>query len=155
MQEVGKTFFFSMTAPWSELDTICQKYLRTSNLVERLSSILLDLISKRLVQSFPLKLSSILITTNLSDFSKFNDGLERQSFVPVLSSLNAHQHLLMTRVMKFLLCHQISLPTSLVMYEGVPDEDGLLQAIFPAKERFRKTIRMTLPISIPLNKIRG
>lgn len=39
--------YFSMTAPWSELDTVYQKYLRTSNLVERLSSILSDLISKR------------------------------------------------------------------------------------------------------------
>lgn len=39
--------YFSMTAPWSDLDTMYQKYLRTSNLVERLSSILSDLISKR------------------------------------------------------------------------------------------------------------
>ena len=29
--------------------------------------------------------------------------------------------------------------------EGVPDEDGLLQAIRPAQERFRKIIRMTAP----------
>lgn len=42
--------FFSMTPPWSELDAIYQKYLRTSNLVERLSLILSDLISKRFVQ---------------------------------------------------------------------------------------------------------
>jgi Dynamin central region len=39
--------FFSMTSPWCELDSIYQKYLRTSNLVERLSSLLSDLISKR------------------------------------------------------------------------------------------------------------
>jgi Dynamin central region len=39
--------FFSMTAPWSELDSFYQKYLRTSNLVERLSSVLSDLIAKR------------------------------------------------------------------------------------------------------------
>ena len=39
--------YFSMTAPWSDLDTMYQKYLRTSNLVERLSSILSDLILKR------------------------------------------------------------------------------------------------------------
>lgn len=41
--------FFSMTVPWSELDPMYQKYLRTSNLVDRLSSILSDLISKRSV----------------------------------------------------------------------------------------------------------
>jgi hypothetical protein len=29
--------------------------------------------------------------------------------------------------------------------EGVPDEDGLLQAIRPAQKRFRKSIRMTAP----------
>ena len=39
--------FFAMTPPWSELDAVYQKYLKTSNLVDRLSSILSDLISKR------------------------------------------------------------------------------------------------------------
>lgn len=42
--------FFSMTAPWSELEFMYQKYLRTSNLVDRLSAILSDLILKRLVR---------------------------------------------------------------------------------------------------------
>lgn len=41
--------FFTLTAPWSELDTMYHKYLRTRNLVERLSSVLSDLISKRSV----------------------------------------------------------------------------------------------------------
>jgi hypothetical protein len=44
--------FFTLTAPWSELDTMYHKYLRTRNLVGRLSSVLSDLISKRSV--FPL-----------------------------------------------------------------------------------------------------
>jgi len=39
--------FFSLTSTWAELDSTYQKYLRTGNLVERLSSILSDLISKR------------------------------------------------------------------------------------------------------------
>lgn len=39
--------FFSMTAPWSDLDGVYQKYLRTRNLVERLSGVLSDLIAKR------------------------------------------------------------------------------------------------------------
>jgi hypothetical protein len=39
--------FFSTKSPWCELDSIYQKYLRTQNLVERLSSILSDLIAKR------------------------------------------------------------------------------------------------------------
>ena len=44
--------FFSMTPPWSELDAVYQKYLKTSNLVDRLSSILSDLISKRFLNLF-------------------------------------------------------------------------------------------------------
>lgn len=39
--------FFATTAPWCELGGLYQKYLRTSNLVERLSLILSDLIAKR------------------------------------------------------------------------------------------------------------
>lgn len=39
--------FFTLTPPWSGLDSMYQKYLRTSNLIGRLSSILSDLISKR------------------------------------------------------------------------------------------------------------
>lgn len=45
-------FFFAMTPPWSELDAVYQKYLKTSNLMERVSSILSDLISKRPVSIF-------------------------------------------------------------------------------------------------------
>ena len=44
--------FFAMTPPWSELDAVYQKYLKTSNLVDRLSSILSDLISKRSLSLF-------------------------------------------------------------------------------------------------------
>lgn len=39
--------YFSMTAPWSSLESTYQNYLRTSNLTERLSIILFELISKR------------------------------------------------------------------------------------------------------------
>ncbi|KAG6846291.1 hypothetical protein H0H93_014836, partial [Arthromyces matolae] len=39
--------YFASTAVWSGLDELYQKYLRTGNLVERLSHILSDLISKR------------------------------------------------------------------------------------------------------------
>jgi hypothetical protein len=39
--------FFSSNAPWCELESVYQKYLRTGNLVDRLSSVLSDLIAKR------------------------------------------------------------------------------------------------------------
>ena len=39
--------FFSSTPPWSEMDAMYQKYLRTTNLIKRLSDILSDLVAKR------------------------------------------------------------------------------------------------------------
>jgi Dynamin central region len=41
--------FFATESEWCDLDSIYHRYLRTSNLVARLSEILSDLISKRLV----------------------------------------------------------------------------------------------------------
>jgi hypothetical protein len=36
--------------------------------------------------------------------------------------------------------------------EGVPDEDGLIQSIRPAQERFRRAIRVTAPEFKPFEK---
>jgi hypothetical protein len=47
-----ETDFFASKAPWSELDGAYQPYLRTRNLVDRLSSVLSALISKRSVRLF-------------------------------------------------------------------------------------------------------
>ena len=44
--------FFSLTAPWSAMEAYYQKYLRTSNLTERLSTMLSELISKRSAAAF-------------------------------------------------------------------------------------------------------
>lgn len=44
--------FFAMRSPWCDLDPMYQRYLRTANLVERLSEILSGLISKRFVSNF-------------------------------------------------------------------------------------------------------
>ncbi len=41
--------FFSGTSPWNELETVYARYLRTENLVTRLSQVLSDLIGKRYV----------------------------------------------------------------------------------------------------------
>ena len=43
--------FFTTEPGWCDLDAMHQKYLKTSNLVARLSEILSDLISKRFVSS--------------------------------------------------------------------------------------------------------
>lgn len=45
--------FFASTAVWSDLDEMYKKYLCTRNLVERLSALLSDLISKRWVTNLP------------------------------------------------------------------------------------------------------
>ncbi|KAF8161524.1 P-loop containing nucleoside triphosphate hydrolase protein [Crassisporium funariophilum] len=117
--------FFSMTAPWSELDAMYQKYLRTANLVERLSSILSDLISKRLPQIQDELEKSIIHTRSL---------LQLLPKAPASDPRNEISSLL----------HVFTSDLSRHV-EGVPDEDGLLQAIRPAQERFRRAIRGTAP----------
>lgn len=117
--------YFSMTAPWSELDTVYQKYLRTSNLVERLSSILSDLISKRLPQ--------------------IQDELEKSIFnarqaVSALPKEPSNDPLNEIVTMLHVFTNDISKHV-----EGIPDEDGLLQSVRPAQERFRLEIRKTAP----------
>lgn len=47
--------FFATESGWCDLDLIYQKYLRTSNLVARLSEILSDLISKRFLSTVILR----------------------------------------------------------------------------------------------------
>jgi len=82
--------FFSSTAPWSELDSVYQKYLRTGNLVDRLSSILSDLISKR---SFFITSGVLLILTYVTHF------------VDYLRSTKNSKRTLLLLVMTWLRCH--------------------------------------------------
>lgn len=44
--------FFELTSPWSTLDHTCQQQLGAANLIERLSSLLSQLIARR--SSFPI-----------------------------------------------------------------------------------------------------
>ncbi|CAA7260359.1 unnamed protein product [Cyclocybe aegerita] len=128
--------FFATTAPWCEMDAVYQKYLRTRNLVDRLSLVLSDLISKRLpeIQQEIQRTISVTkaalsrlprepppnpqaeITSLISDFTK---DLEKQ-------------------------------------IDGVPDAKGLIQSIRPAHQSFRKAIRRTAPNFRPFeSKIKG
>ncbi|RXW23695.1 hypothetical protein EST38_g2159 [Candolleomyces aberdarensis] len=122
--------YFAGTSPWSELDPIFHKYLRTRNLVDRLSSVLSDLIAKRLPEIQEELEKSILETQkNLAALppppstDPFND------MAALIYSFNAdlHRHVM-----------------------GIPDKDGLLQAIRPVQQRFRVAIRGTAPLFIPL-----
>ncbi|KAJ7813927.1 P-loop containing nucleoside triphosphate hydrolase protein [Mycena olivaceomarginata] len=117
--------FFTLTPPWSGLDPMYQKYLRTSNLIGRLSSILSDLISKRLPQ----------IQTELENtIQKTRAGLQKLPKPPSSDPVGEIASLL----------HQFIGDLDNVL-EGVSYSDGLLQAIRPAQERFRREIRDTAP----------
>ncbi|KAJ7775530.1 P-loop containing nucleoside triphosphate hydrolase protein [Mycena metata] len=117
--------FFSLTPPWSELDPMYQKYLRTSNLVDRLSSILSDLISKRLPQ-IQIELENTI--------RKTRDGLHQLPKPPSsdpMGEVAGLLHVFIGELDKVL--------------EGIPYDEGLLQVIRPAQERFRREIRNTAP----------
>ncbi|KAJ7653846.1 P-loop containing nucleoside triphosphate hydrolase protein [Mycena rosella] len=117
--------FFSLTPPWSELDPMYQKYLKTSNLVDRLSSILSDLISKRLPQ-IQIELENAI--------QKTQDALQQLPKPPSSDPIGEIASLLHNFVGDL---H--------VLLEGVPRADGLLQTIRPAQARFRRDIRGTAP----------
>ena len=62
--------FFATESGWCDLDQIYQKYLRTSNLVARLSEILSDLISKRFFFHYFIFKSCIIPLTDLVQTSR-------------------------------------------------------------------------------------
>ncbi|KAG6917243.1 hypothetical protein DXG01_003275 [Tephrocybe rancida] len=123
--------FFLSTAAWSGLDTIYQKYLRTGNLVERLSSILSDLISKRLPEIQDEIEKSIVAT---------REALQNLPKAPSTDPRNEIASLLHGFVCD--LARHV---------EGVP-EDGLMQAIRPVQEYFRRAIRVTAPDFQPFER---
>ncbi|KAF8957357.1 P-loop containing nucleoside triphosphate hydrolase protein [Flammula alnicola] len=131
-----ETDFFS-TAPWSDLEEIYRKYLGTGNLVERLSNMLSDLISMRMPQIQDELERSIVHTRELL------------SRLPPAPSSDPRSGIL-TLLHKFAqdLGQQI---------EGVPnsidDSDvGLIQAIRPQQEKFRRAIRATAPNFRPFER---
>ncbi|KAJ7249503.1 P-loop containing nucleoside triphosphate hydrolase protein [Mycena haematopus] len=117
--------FFTLTPPWSDLDPMYQKYLRTSNLVGRLSLILSALISKRLPQ-IQIELENTI--------QKTRDGLHKLPKPPSSDPVGEIASLL----------HQFMGGLDNVL-EGVCDSQGLLQTIRPAHKRFRREIRNTAP----------
>ncbi|KAG6887851.1 hypothetical protein C0995_012216 [Termitomyces sp. Mi166 len=116
--------FFASTAVWSDLDEMYKRYLRTRNLVERLSALLSDLISKRLPKIQEEIEKSVIAT---------RDALHN---LPKPPSSDPHNEIasLLHDFVRDLVRH----------VDGVP-EDGLIQAIRPAQEQFRRAIRVTAP----------
>ncbi|KIJ63510.1 hypothetical protein HYDPIDRAFT_40933 [Hydnomerulius pinastri MD-312] len=121
--------YFSVTQPWCSIDPQYQKYLRTNNLTERLSTILSELIAKRLPE-IQEELTNALRDTE----AKLRALPKAPSNDPVGEVL--HVLSLFTRDLSRRL-------------EGTPDEDGLIQSIRPHQQAFRRAIRETAPNFIP------
>ncbi|KAJ7809004.1 P-loop containing nucleoside triphosphate hydrolase protein [Mycena olivaceomarginata] len=117
--------FFSSISPWFELDSMHQPYLGTSNLVHRLSSILSDLISKRLPQ-IQIELETALQQTRAS--------------IQLLPKPPSDDAILEVTTLVHSFIRELD-----QMIEGVPHADGLIQTIRPAQEEFRRNIRRTAP----------
>lgn len=109
-----------------------QKYLRTSSLVERLSSVLSDLIAKRLPEIQDELERSIHIA---------RESLRKLPREPSQQPVNEVATLL----------HEFVADLSRHI-GGVPDQQGLIQSIRPAQERFRREIRSTAPRFRPYEK---
>ncbi|PBK85320.1 hypothetical protein ARMGADRAFT_1169624 [Armillaria gallica] len=124
--------FFSMTTPWAELDPVYQRYLRTVNLVERLSNILSDLISKRL-PDIQLELERTIEGT-LDQLVKLPKEPSKNPLHEISALLSAFT----VDVSKHV--------------EGIPDEEGILQMIRPAQEQFKRDIRGTVPQFRPFER---
>lgn len=141
--------FFSLTSPWAELDPMYQKYLRTSNLVTRLSSILSDLISKRSVnvpQDGPRLIYSLFRLPEIQDelensMNATHELLNKLPKAPSQQPMNEIANLL----------HVFT--TDLTRHvEGLAQKDALLQTIRPEQETFRRKIRATAPNFVPFER---
>lgn len=124
--------FFSLTSPWSSLEFSYQQHLGTSNLTGQLSDILSELIMKRLPELQD-ELRILL--------EKTQESLKTLPKPPSTDALTEILHLI-GDFSRDLARH----------LEGTPDEDGLLQAIRPAHETFKRAIRATAPNFKPFEK---
>ncbi|PFH47395.1 hypothetical protein AMATHDRAFT_6772 [Amanita thiersii Skay4041] len=123
--------FFS-TTPWSELEGVYQQYLRTRNLVARLSTVLSDLVLKRLPEIQD-ELEQAITRTETS-LSKLPKGPSKDPLSEVMN-----------------LIHEFKSDVSRHA-DGVPEPNALHQLIRPEQERFRRAIRDTIPAFIPFHK---
>ncbi|KAJ7587407.1 P-loop containing nucleoside triphosphate hydrolase protein [Mycena floridula] len=117
--------FFLSTSPWNELDPMYQNYLRTSNLLLRLSKVLSDLITKRLPE----------IKHELDgSIDKAQSSLRALPREPSKEPLYDIANLLSE------FSNDLAVHTC-----GIPRKEGLLQQIRGPQERFRKAIQSTAP----------
>ncbi|KAG1746767.1 P-loop containing nucleoside triphosphate hydrolase protein [Suillus paluster] len=124
--------FFALTQPWSTVEPQYQKFLRTSNLTERLSTILSELIAKRLPEIHK-ELYNIL--------HKTQEEMRKLPKAPSSDAVGEVWHV----VSEFM--RQLSR-----RLEGTPDEGGILQSIRPYQQEFKRAIRATAPPFVPFER---
>ena len=134
--------FFSTTSPWST-ETEYRHRFGTKNLTESLSSILSDLIRRRLVPPQPPDLLRLILHLSRSSLPELEDELQKflqdteaslSEFPPSPSDDAQGDAILLVS----------NFARELATYvEGTPDDDGIHQLIRPLNEEFLEEIRST------------
>lgn len=124
--------FFSSTPPWSEMEAMYQKYLRTSNLIKRLSDILSDLVAKRLPEIHE-EIEAALCGVS--------DALAQ---LPPPPSSDPRADIMR-------LVHAFTKAVA-VQVSGIPDANGLHQKLRPSQDTFRRAIRGSAPAFRPYER---
>ncbi|KAG6333571.1 hypothetical protein ID866_5520 [Astraeus odoratus] len=125
--------FFATTKPWCNLDAHYQLFLRTDKLTERLSTILAELIAKRLPK----------IQDEL--YMVVHETEQELASLPTEPSNDP-----VGEVLRVLSKFMAELAQHLM---GTPDENGLIQTIRPHTEKFKCQIRATAPKFKPWNRL--
>ncbi|KJA28733.1 hypothetical protein HYPSUDRAFT_61585 [Hypholoma sublateritium FD-334 SS-4] len=127
--------FFASTAPWSDIGESYSKYLGTSNLVQRLTDILSELIATRVPQiSKELQRSIEEIRGSIATLPSPPTSDPRSDILTLLHTF---------------------VQAASLQIQGVPDgvgsatKPGLIQAIRPEQEKFKRAIRVTAPCFVP------
>lgn len=137
--------FFAAESGWCDLDPIYHKYLRTSNLVARLCEILSDLIAKRFVSWLSYIIYRLYSLFNLRRLPEIHTELDK-TISETRGRLNKLPKAPSSDPVNDICTLIHTFTTDLARHvEGVPDQDGLLQAIRPAQNKFRQAIRATAP----------
>jgi len=132
-REQERQFFLNPNYPWSTMEQSYRRQLGTQNLTERLSVILSDLIRRRLPE-LQEELQSLVKATRKS----LNALPDPPSKDPVSEVI----HLVAT------------FTRELSRYiEGTPDPKGILQAIHPLQQEFRRSIRKSAPNFRPYPRV--
>lgn len=135
--------FFSTQAPWCDLDPGSQRQLRTSNLINRLSDLLSDLIAEKCVHlAYPFLMNRSPSISRLPD-------IQRQ-VASAIAQARAQLSKLPSEPVSDPFSEVLVLVHNFIQdvtrnIEGVPESAGLHQKVRPQQEVFRQAIRNTAP----------